>query len=691
MPTSDPFPASRAIPEGGLARMRELEALIRRYDELYYQQATQEIPDADYDLLMRELEGLERLHPTLVSPDSPTKRVGGGVASEFAAVTHRRPMMSLANAMDEAEFRAFDERIRRFLEERAPAEGFVYSCEPKFDGLAMSLTYEAGELVLAATRGDGTTGENVTENIFTIKDIPRSLTGQRDDLPRVFEVRGEVYIRKDEFKALNDARVARGEPAFVNPRNTAAGSLRQLDPAMTAARPLRFFAYALGDVDGGNPPRTQHEVLAWLAELGLPVMQDEVHTLTGTDAVCARYRELITCRHELPMEIDGMVVKVDSLALQAELGQVSKSPRWAVAMKFPPEERSTRLRDIELRVGRTGAITPSAILEPVYVGGATVSRATLHNEDEIRRKDLRIGDLVIVRRAGDVIPEIVRSIPEHRTGAERDFVFPTECPVCGSPAERSGGEAVSRCSNPVDCPAQLREALIHWAGRNTMDIDGLGEKNIDTFLKFGLIRSVAELYNLTAPQLADLDRFGEKSAQNLILAIDASRTRSLDRFLFGLGIRHVGQSLSEILAKRFGTLDAVRAATLDELLATDEVGPKVAESILAYFSNDRVHSLLAELDSHGVRPTPVELAARPEGGPDLTGQTWVFTGTLETMTRDDAEAIVKRHGGKASGSVSKKTTVVVAGPGAGSKEAKARELGVDVIDEPTFRQRLGLE
>jgi DNA ligase (NAD+) len=671
--------------------MRELEALIRRYDELYYQQATQEIPDADYDLLMRELEGLERQHPTAASPDSPTKKVSGGVASEFAPVTHRRPMMSLANAMDEGEFRAFDERIRRFLEERAPEGGFVYSCEPKFDGLAMSLTYESGELVLAATRGDGTTGENVTENIFTIKDIPRSLRGPRADLPRVFEVRGEVYIRKDEFKALNDARVSRGEPAFVNPRNTAAGSLRQLDPAMTASRPLRFFAYALGDVDGGNPPRTQHEVLAWLAELGLPVMREQVHTLTGVDAVCARYRELITRRHELPMEIDGMVVKVDSLALQAELGQVSKSPRWAIAMKFPPEERSTRLVDIELRVGRTGAITPSAILEPVYVGGATVSRATLHNEDEIRRKDLRLGDLVIVRRAGDVIPEIVRSIPEKRTGAERDFVFPTACPVCGSPAERPAGEAVSRCSNPVDCPAQLREALIHWAGRNTMDIDGLGEKNVDTFLKFGLIRSVADLYTLTAPQLADLDRFAEKSAQNLILAIDASRTRSLDRFLFGLGIRHVGQSLSEILAKRFGTLDAVRAATLDELLATDEVGPKVAESILAYFGNVRVHALLEGLEARGVKPTPVAIEARPEGGPDLTGQTWVFTGTLETMTRDDAEAIVKRHGGKASGSVSKKTTVVVAGPGAGSKETKARELGVEVIDEPTFRQRLGLE
>ncbi len=691
MPTSDPAAFSITVPQGPEARLRELEALIRRYDELYYLQAKQEIPDADYDRLLRELEALEREHPTLASPDSPTKRVGGGVATEFGSAVHRRPMLSLSNAMDDGEFRAFDDRIRRFLDERAPARGFVYSCEPKFDGLAMSLTYEGGELVLAATRGDGTTGENVTENVFTIKDVPRSLRGSRESLPRAFEVRGEVYIRKDEFKALNDARAARGEPTFVNPRNTAAGSLRQLDPAMTAARPLRFFAYALGDVDGGSPPRTQHEVLAWLAELGLPVMQGEVRTLTGVDAVCERYRELIDCRHELPMEIDGMVVKVDSLALQAELGQVSRSPRWAVAMKFPPEERSTRLLGIELRVGRTGAITPSAILEPVYVGGATVSRATLHNEDEIRRKNLRIGDLVIVRRAGDVIPEIVRSIPEQRTGAEREFEFPTACPICGSPAERPDGEAVSRCSNPVDCPAQLREALIHWAARNTMDIDGLGEKNVDTFLKFELIRSVADLYTLTAAQLADLDRFAEKSAQNLIAAIDASRTRSLDRFLFALGIRHVGERLSELLAKRFGTLDAVRSATHDELLATDEVGPKVAESIRAYFGNERVHALLAELDAHGVKPTPVLIAARPEGGPDLTNQTWVFTGTLQTMTRDDAEAIVKRHGGKASGSVSKKTTVVVAGPGSGSKEVKARELGVQVIDEPTFRKRLVLD
>lgn len=676
-------------PTDAAPRMRELERQIRYHDARYYQDDAPEIPDADYDALVRELQALERAHPDLASPDSPTQRPGGEAAATFSPYAHRRPMLSLANAMDEGEIREFDARVVKLLADRAPATGVAYVCEPKFDGLAMSLVYERGELIVGATRGDGTVGENVTANVRTIADIPKRLDASRRPIPERLEVRGEVYIAKADFARLNEAREASGLPRFVNPRNTAAGSLRQLDATITARRPLRFFAYALGELEGDVGPRpvTQAGVLAMLADYGVPVSGD-VRQAAGGDAIVEAYRAFLNRRHDLPMEIDGMVVKVDDLALQASLGQVSRAPRWAVAAKFPPEERMTRLRDIEVRVGRTGAVTPTALLEPVYVGGATVSRATLHNEEEMRRKDIRIGDMVIVRRAGDVIPEVAGVVLAERGPDVRIFEMPRACPACGADVRRPEGEAVARCTNPVDCPAQLRERLIHWGSRRAMDIDGLGEKNVDLFMAEGLVRSVADLYALGHGQLIGLDRFADRSAQNLVQAIERTKRRPLARFLFALGIRQVGERLADFLAARFRTLEAVRAASIEELMTAEDVGPKVATSIREFFDDPHVTGLLERLRAAGVEP---EAAVETRVAEDLAGTTWVFTGTLTSMGRDEAEGLIRARGGKASGSVSKKTSFVVVGEDAGSKAAKARELGVPVLTEGEFRVRLGLD
>ncbi|MFT7625711.1 MAG: DNA ligase (NAD+), partial [Myxococcota bacterium] len=633
-------------------------------------------------------------HPELATADSPTQRVGAPPSDQFESYTHRKPMLSLANAMEPEAVDDFDARLKRMLGDAAPPV-IHYVCEPKFDGLAMELVYEHGVLVTAATRGNGTVGENVTTNVKTIRPIPlklREVPGR--PIPPLLEVRGEVYMRKADFARLNERRVAAGEEAYKNPRNVAAGSLRQLDSRVTATRPLRFFAYGLGVLEGYVGPALDghSDVLSALRDWGFPVYE-EVPVVPGSAGAIGVFEHLLKIRHGLPMEIDGVVVKVNNHALQERLGFVSRSPRWAIAMKFPPEQRETQLRDILITVGRTGALTPSADLEPVHVGGVTVSRATLHNEDEIRRKDVRKGDWVIVQRAGDVIPEVVRVLTERRTGEEQPFVMPTECPACDAPVERGAGEAIARCSNQVSCPAQVRERIIHWTRRTAMDIDGLGEKLVHVLVDVDFVSDVADLYSVSYDQLVDLDRMGDKSANNLLGAIDASRHRPLGRMLFALGIRHVGVHVAERLAEQFRTMDALRAASQEELEQAEEVGPKVAASLRAYFEDPGVAVLLEKLQSNGVIPVEPEAIAAPEpgDGPDLTGTVWVFTGSLERFSRPEAAAIAKRLGAKVTGSVSKKTTYLVAGPGAGSKLTKAETLGVTVMSEQQFVDMVGLQ
>ena len=676
------------------ARVADLSAQLQRHNHAYYVLDAPEIDDFEYDELFRELQRLEAEFPLLARPDSPTQRVGAAPSEKFEPYTHRRPMLSLANAMEPEAVLEFDERLKRHLGEDAPPV-IDYVCEPKFDGLAMELVYEDGLLTVGGTRGDGTTGENVTHNVRTIRDIPLSLVGTPDfPVPPLLEVRGEVYMRKGDFDTLNERRVAAGEEAYKNPRNVAAGSLRQLDSKITARRALRFFGYGLGEVEGyaGKPLQTQTDVLSALRAWGFQISED-VQVRPGPAEVIAYFEKILGRRRDLPMEIDGVVVKVDNHELQDKLGAVSRSPRWAIAMKFPPEQRETVVREILLTVGRTGAVTPSADLEPVFVGGVTVTRATLHNEDEIRRKDVRAGDHVIVQRAGDVIPEVVRVLTHKRTGAEQEFVMPERCPVCNSPIERPEGEAVARCSNLIDCPAQVKERIRHWCRRGAMDVDGIGDKLVDTLVQVEYVRTVADLYSLTFEQLVDLERLGEKSANNLLAGLAASRTRPLSKFLFGLGIRLVGAHVAEVLADQFHTLQTLMAATIEELEAVNEVGPKVAASVRAYFDDEGAQALIQALLDGGVVPEAVEAPERDAdaGGPDLSGTTWVFTGKLEKMTRDEAGERVKQLGAKVAGSVSKNTTFLVAGPGAGSKLRKATELGVEVMDEDAFVARVNLE
>ena len=661
-----------------------LRAEIDRHNHAYYVRDNPVVSDADYDRLMRELQALELAHPDLVSAASPTQRVGAAPLAAFGSVTHSVPMLSLGNAFDDDEVRAFDKRVADTLRAAGrlqPGDQVEYFCELKLDGLAMSLRYEDGQLVQAATRGDGQTGEDVTANIRTVRSIPLALQG--DGVPPVLEVRGEVFMNLAEFDLLNDAQRARNEKVFVNPRNAAAGSLRQLDPRVTAQRPLRFFAYGWGEI--GEIAAVRHgDVLDWLASMGLPVNTGEHMKALGADGLLAYYRDVAARRERLPYDIDGVVYKVNDLAAQRSLGFVARAPRFAIAHKFPAQEATTTLLDIDVQVGRTGAITPVARLAPVFVGGVTVTNATLHNEDEINRKDVRIGDTVIVRRAGDVIPEVVAPVLERRPADARRFVMASVCPVCGSAIERLEDEAIARCTGGLFCPAQRKQSLLHAAGRKALDVEGLGDKLVEQLVDRGRIHSLAEVFGLTADELAQYDRMGQKSAENLVAAIDRARRPVLGRLIFALGIRHVGETTARDLALHFGSVESLMGADLDALLAVNDVGPVVAGSILRFFAEPHNIEIVRALQASGVAPQPEE-PPRTQG---LAAKTFVLTGTLPVWSREEAAAQIVAAGGKVSGSVSRKTNFVVAGVEAGSKLTKALELGVTVIDEDALRALL---
>lgn len=652
-------------------RVASLRAELAHHNHRYYTLDAPEISDAAYDKLMRELQTLEAAHPELVTPDSPTQRVGGAVLEKFEKVTHRQQMLSLGNVFDDGEFTEFDERIRKGM----GVDEVQYVCEPKMDGLAIELVYEKGRFVQGSTRGDGVIGEDVTENLKTIKNLPLSLSGK--DVPPLLEVRGEVFIRKADFKRMNEQLLARGEEAFVNPRNSAAGSLRQLDSKNTASRPLSIYLYEVGVVEG-RTFETHVEKLDALAGWGLPV-NPRRNVVKGFAGVKGAWSALLAERHALPYEIDGLVVKVDRTDYRTRLGQVSKSPRWAVAWKFPPEEMETKVERILVQVGRTGAITPLAELTPVFVGGVTVSRATLHNEDELRRKDVREGDWVFVRRAGDVIPEIVKVITAKRTGNEKAFVFPTQCPVCGGAVKREEDAAVQRCTNRA-CPAQLAGRLRHFATRTAMDIDGLGEKLCEAMVEKELVTSVAGLYDLDLDTLTGLERMGEKSAQNLLDAIAKSKDTTLRRFIYALGIPDVGEATAKALAEHFREVPALMNASLEDLQKVKDIGPEMAASIRGFFEEADNRAVVTALLKAGVTPKPPEVVAAGA----FTGKTIVLTGTLSSMSRDEAKEAIEKRGGKVSGSVSKKTDMLVAGEEAGSKLTKAKELGVKVLTEAEF-------
>lgn len=629
-----------------------------------------QIPDAEYDRLLRELQALEQAHPELVTPDSPTQRVGAEPLEGFGEVRHEVPMLSLDNAFDDEELAEFDRRVR----ERLEVDEVEYTAEPKLDGLAVSLLYEQGVLVRGATRGDGSTGEDITQNVRTIDSIPLRLIGS--GYPQRLEVRGEVFISHAGFRKLNEQAQQQDQKPFVNPRNAAAGSLRQLDPKVTAQRPLEIYCYGVGLVEQGSLPDRHSDILQQLREWGLRVYAG-IQRVTGLSGCVDFYRTMEKKRDSLPFDIDGVVFKVDRLDYQQQLGFVARAPRWAIARKFPAQEELTRVLDIDVQVGRTGAITPVARLEPVFVGGVTVTNATLHNEDEVRRKDVRVGDTVIVRRAGDVIPEIVSVILEKRPAKTRPFVMPTQCPVCGSDIEKTEGEAVARCSGGLYCEAQRKEAIKHFASRRAMDIEGLGDKLVEQLVERKLIDDVAGLYDLTVGQLAGLERMGEKSAQNLVEALEKSKHTTLDRFLYALGIREVGDATARILAAEFGSLDALQQATQEQLEAIHDIGPVVAQHIVQFFRQPHNQEVIARLLAAGIDWPPVERTAHQP----LRGKTYVLTGSLSGMTRDEAKQKLQALGAKVSGSVSKKTTAVIAGEKAGSKLAKAETLGVPVLSE----------
>ncbi len=671
-------------------RADALRELLHHHAHRYYVLDAPEIPDAEYDRLFQELQALEALHPELLTPDSPTQRVGGTVLEGFAKVRHTVPMLSIRTETDiEASgARNFDARIRRELGLAPDAPPVRYVAELKFDGLAINLRYEAGCLVQAATRGDGEVGEDVTQNIRTIGQIPLRLPA---DAPAVLEVRGEVYMRRDDFERLNAlqrekiAQGAKNEKTFVNPRNAAAGAVRQLDPAIARQRPLSFYAYGWGDIQGGPAFGTHFEVLQRLKEWGLPV-SDRVQVAQGAEQLVAYHQAVGQARDQLPFDIDGVVYKVDALDLQRQLGFVTREPRWAVAHKFPAQEQVTTVEAIDVFVGRTGKLTPVAKLRPVFVGGVTVTNATLHNEDEARRKDVRVGDQVIVRRAGDVIPEVVAVVPDQRQHDALPFTMPRQCPVCGSEAVREEGEADYRCTGGLFCGAQRKQALLHFAQRRAMDIEGLGEKLVDQVVDAGIIRTVADLYRLGLGHLTALDRMGEKSAQNLLAGLEQSKSTTLPRFLFALGIRHVGEATARDLARHFGTLDAIMNANVDQLLQVPDVGPVVAESLHMFFAQPHNREVVEQLRACGVHwpeGEPVAAASLP-----LTGKTVVLTGTLPTLSRDEAKSLLEAAGAKVAGSVSKKTHYLVAGEEAGSKLDKARELGVPILDEAGLRALL---
>ncbi len=660
------------------ARALWLRNELNRHAHAYYVLDAPTIPDAEYDAMFAELQRIEAEHPELISPESPTQRVGGMPLPEFSQVRHDVPMLSINNGFSDEDIENFDRRVREGLgrEGHDAADQVRYACELKFDGLAINLRYEHGVLVQAATRGDGTTGEDVTANIRTVRSIPLKL--HTDTPPALIDIRGEVVMFKADFLRLNQRQRDAGQKEFANPRNAAAGSLRQLDSRITAQRHLRFFAYGIGHLEGADFPRHHSELLDWYRRLGVPVC-DERAVVSGAQGLLNFFADIGQRRAQLPYEIDGVVYKVDSVEQQRTLGFVSRAPRFALAHKFPAEEATTTVLDIGVQVGRTGAVTPVARLSPVSVGGVTVTNATLHNEDEVRRKDVRIGDSVIVRRAGDVIPEVVAVVPERRPADAREFIMPASCPVCGSAIVRPEEEAVARCSGGwIQCAAQRKGGLLHFVSRRAMDIEGLGEQLVEQLVDRGLVTTPADFYKLGLVTLAELDRMAQKSAQNVIDALEKSKSTTLARFIYALGIRHVGESTAKALARHFGTLEALLAANEAEILAVDDIGPVVAASILSFLSDPLNRELIEQLRASGIHWED----QTPEGRKQtLAGKTLVLTGTLPTLKRDDAAALIEAAGGKVAGSVSKKTSYLVAGDDAGSKLAKAQELGVPILNE----------
>ncbi len=660
-------------------RLRSLRDQIDHHNYRYYVLDDPEIPDSEYDRLMRELEKLEAAHPEFVTPDSPTQRVGARPLKEFSEVQHKVPMLSLGNAFSDEEMADFDERVRKLLDETQ----IEYSAEPKLDGLAISLRYERGRLVQGATRGDGYRGENVTSNVRTIGAIPLRLRGR--DWPEVLEVRGEIFMPKKGFEELNERARKKGEKTFANPRNAAAGSLRQLDPKITATRPLSFYAYGWGELSVASLGDTYSTSMAVLKQLGLPV-SPELKIVQGLQGCLDYFDAMARKRDYLDYEIDGVVFKVNDLQQQERLGYVSRAPRWAIARKFPAQEALTVVKDVEFQVGRTGAVTPVARLEPVEVGGVTVRNATLHNMDEVHKKDVRIGDTVYVRRAGDVIPEIVRVLPERRPKNARKVVLPKHCPVCGSDVIKPEGEAVARCTGGLFCPAQRKEAIKHFASRRAMDIEGLGDKLVEQLVEQKLIHDPADLYSLTKEQLMSLERMGEKSAQNLLDALEHSKETTLARFLYALGIREVGEATSQTLARQFRSLEALEKASEEHLQETPDIGPIVAAHIAAFFRQPHNQEVIEKLLAAGIHWPEVEVPAAEEQ--PLAGKTFVLTGTL-SRPRGEIKAELQALGAKVAGSVSKKTDYVVAGEASGSKLDKARELGVTILDEQQLKQLMG--
>jgi DNA ligase (NAD+) len=666
---------------------KEVESLrdqIRHHNYRYHVLDDPEIPDAEYDRLVRALQALEAEHPDLVTPDSPTQRVGDQPIAAFGTVEHRLPMLSLDNAFSEDELRDFNRRVLDRLDIDG-GDSLDYAAEPKLDGAAVSLLYVDGVLERAATRGDGTRGEDITHNIRTIDSVPLRLIGQ--GYPGTMEVRGEVFMPKAGFEAYNEKARAAGEKTFVNPRNAAAGSLRQLDPKLTAERPLDIYVYSVGIVEDGNLPDNHSDVLDQLQNWGLKSCPER-RLVKGVEGCLAFYADVGARRESLSYEIDGVVYKVNSFALQRELGFVSRAPRWAIAHKFPAQEEMTVVNGVGFQVGRTGAITPVARLEPVFVGGVTVSNATLHNIDELNRKDVRVGDTVIVRRAGDVIPEVVSVIESRRPKGTRKVQLPKKCPVCGSKVAREEGEAVARCTGGLFCPAQRAESLKHFVSRRAMDVDGLGAKLIEQLVANDRINSPADLYGLELDELAAMERMGEKSAQNLVNAIEKSKETTLARFLFALGIREVGEATAASLADHFGSFAGIMEATDEQLLEVPDVGPVVAHRIRAFLDEEHNLDVIRRLQESGVQWDESEPVKAATDGP-LSGQTFVLTGTLSDMTRDEAKALIQGQGGKVTGSVSKKTSYVVFGEKAGSKLTKARDLGVETLDETAFQELLG--
>ncbi len=659
-------------------RIEELHELLNKHSHRYYVLDDPIVSDGEYDRLFRELLALEEANPHLISADSPSKRIGGPPLEKFTQVVHRVPMLSLENAFSSEDLHQFAERVQRFL--NGPITS-GYSVEPKLDGLAVELVYENGRLVQGSTRGDGTTGEEITPQLQTIASIPLKLLGEQ---PALLEVRGEVFMVKEGFRLLNEKQSARGLPLFANPRNAAAGSLRQLDPTITAARPLRFFAYGVPDPTVLDCT-TQTELLQYLKKSGFPVCRHNIFCREIEDVI-EHLDRLSGQRHSLPYEIDGMVVKINDCALQNRLGAKSRAPRWAIACKFAATQSTTKLKSVEFQVGRTGAITPVAILEPVMLDGATVSRATLHNRDEIKRKDLRIGDTVLVQRAGDVIPEIVKPLPSLRSGDEKPIIMPSHCPACQSLLEKPQGEAVTRCVNPA-CPAQKLRSLIHFTSKAGLDIEGFGKKYVEQLFEHKLVHDIPDLYTLDRGTLVSLEGWGEKSADNALAAMEAAKRPSLARFLAALSIRYIGEITASLLEHHFTTLDRLRSTTREELLDIDGIGEQAADSLTAYFSSERISSMLDRLTLLGVQPRAAEVSrkARP-----LSGAVIVFTGSLSQLSRDEAKKLVKEQGAQIASSVSKKVTHVVAGEKAGSKLKKARESGKIILSEEEFLALTGL-